>query len=125
MCNVSDPETDVWGAQTRHLALEICKIQGFVSVSLDEDDDNGETPLHVCAANGDVRAVKLLLEAGAAVDIKDDEGTTALGEAALGGIIDSLNMLLAAGADPNLGNNVGRTPLIGAGNAENRLSSLA
>ena len=63
-----------------------------------------------------MRAVKLLLEAGAVVDIKDDEGTTALGEAALGGINDTLAMLLQAGADPNSANFVdGRTPLIGAG----------
>jgi ankyrin repeat protein len=103
-------------AQTRHTALQICKKWGFVSESLDEIDDNGETPLHSCAAQADVRAVKLLLEAGAVVDIQDDEGTTALGEAALGGINDTLAMLLQAGADPNSANFVdGRTPLIGAG----------
>lgn len=98
----------------RLLALELCKDQGFLSESLTEVDDNGETPLHAAAAGGIVRAVGLLLDAGAEVDKKDDQGCTALAEAARGGIVDAINVLLAAGADPNSSDVDGKTPLIGS-----------
>jgi uncharacterized protein len=55
--------------------------------------------LHAAASNGQVRAVSLLLELGAAVNATDAEGTTALHQAAHAGSLAVVDVLLAAGAD--------------------------
>ena len=39
-------------------------------------DENGKTPLHACADDLYLEAMRLLLEKGAAVDAKDEDGTT-------------------------------------------------
>lgn len=48
---------------------------------LDIVDEDGATALHVAAAGGHLKALKLLIEAGADVNAKDDEGSTPLHQA--------------------------------------------
>ena len=45
---------------------------------LDATDDGGRTALHYAAADGNVAAVKVLLEAGASTELKDDHGRNVL-----------------------------------------------
>ena len=45
---------------------------------VDETDEHGENPLHAAAADGVVRAVRLILDAGAHVDMPDASGNSAL-----------------------------------------------
>ena len=45
---------------------------------VDETDEHGEPPLHAAAADGVVRAVRLILDAGAHVDMPDASGNSAL-----------------------------------------------
>jgi len=48
---------------------------------LDVVDEDGATALHLAAAGGHLKALKLLIEAGADVNAKDDEGSTPLHQA--------------------------------------------
>lgn len=48
---------------------------------LDIVDEDGATALHVAAAGGHLKALKLLIEAGSDVNAKDDEGSTPLHQA--------------------------------------------
>jgi ankyrin repeat protein len=98
---------DTAGAQA--LAKQMCQREGFMVEASDEVDDNGEMPLHAAAANGIVRAVRLLLDAGADTDLLDDEGNNALMLACSGGIFEVAQVLLDAGTDPNASNYGGCT----------------
>jgi ankyrin repeat protein len=94
------------------LARQICIREGFMAESFDEKDDYGETPLHSAAANGIVRAVKLLLDAGAREDAQDSSGNDALMVACRNGIFEAASVLLEAKADPNRSNDEGSTALV-------------
>jgi ankyrin repeat protein len=59
------------------------------------------SPLHDAACAGDAKAVRALLEAGAAVDEAGDCGQTALLDACEAGKEDVVMVLLEFGADPN------------------------
>ena len=48
---------------------------------LDIVDEDGATALHVAAAGGHLKALKMLIEAGSDVNAKDDEGSTPLHQA--------------------------------------------
>jgi len=63
-----------------------------------------ETPLIRAARNGQARAVKLLIEAGADVDARDADriGDTATREAVRGGHVEVVRLLIDAGADPTI-----------------------
>lgn len=58
----------------------------------------GETPLHYLVVENQLRAVLLLVEAGAAVDTVSAVGGTPLSEAASLGYVDMVEYLLARGA---------------------------
>jgi ankyrin repeat protein len=59
---------------------------------------NGQTPL-MMAARGDVEAIQLLIEKGAAVNAKDGAGETALMSACAGGNARAVQLLIERGAD--------------------------
>lgn len=69
------------------------------------------TALHFAAREGQLEAVRALIEAGADLDVVDEEGTNALVLATLNGHLDVTGLLLDAGADPNVADNFGRTVL--------------
>lgn len=76
---------------------------------VDAPDENGVTPLmRAMRIDGDTRAVRKLLNAGANVDAKDDDGDTALQYAF---DVECVRMLIEAGADIHTENDNGETLL--------------
>ncbi len=88
---------------------------------LDVRDDNGETPTHFAALNGDTKTLKVLKEAGADMKAKDNEGRAPAHAAAVNGHTEALKCLRELGADMEDKDNFGITPAHGAifsGNTE-------
>jgi ankyrin repeat protein len=89
----------------------------------------GSTPLFAPITWGDVKAVRLLLDAGIDCNAQRERGETALHHAIRMGKFDIARMLLAHGADPRI-STMGRPPMTVAGRASGtgflgRTSSLA
>jgi ankyrin repeat protein len=74
-------------------------------------DEDGMTPLHHAAREGQAGVVELLLERGADVGIRDAEDRTPLHHAANLGDAEATRLLLAHGADVMAREFRGRTPL--------------
>ena len=76
-------------------------------------DENGDTPLHSAAEEGDREAATLLLEIGAAVNAKNNDGETPLHKAAgsFENAVATATLLIERGAAVNAKDNDGRTPL--------------
>jgi ankyrin repeat protein len=75
-------------------------------------DGRGFPPIILASYNGQAGAVRLLLEAGAAVDARDAKSATALAGVAFRDELEIAHQLLAAGADVDAANDMGRTPLM-------------
>ena len=84
-------------------------FEGAANVEVNTRSSVGQTPLHWMAVLGDHKAIRLLLEAGAAIDAQDDQGNTALLQAVLDRQGTAARELRAAGADPHLPNHAGLT----------------
>ena len=69
------------------------------------------TGLHDAAGQGNLNAVRALLEAGADLNARDRFGRTPLHEAAAAGFVAAVELLLANGADPNAKDHSGLTPI--------------
>ncbi|MCG8467272.1 MAG: ankyrin repeat domain-containing protein [Gemmatimonadetes bacterium] len=84
------------------------------------DKTGGLSPLLHAVRQGNVEAVRALIEGGADIDQPSAaDGTTPMLMAAINGHFDLVIELLAAGGDPNLASDLtGATPLLGAINAE-------
>ena len=67
----------------------------------------GDSCLHIAAARGDLRAVRLLVDAGADVNLCGDLGNTPLHYARKGSHQDVVRLLLGHGAMPYLTNEFG------------------
>jgi hypothetical protein len=78
---------------------------------------NGQTPLMMAAARGSVDALRLLLDARAAVDARNGAGETALMLAAGDGNPEAVALLLARGADARVRSKRGETALGNAATA--------
>lgn len=77
-------------------------------------DSDGQSPLHLAAAAAANGAIRVLLNAGAAVDLhaQTPERETALHVAARRRHADTCRLLLRSGADPNARRADGATPLM-------------
>ena len=73
-----------------------------------------ETALGLCAVQGSVRALKVMLAGGANHALANSRGMTPLNVAACLGHLDCLQVLLEAGADARAADSLGNTPLITA-----------
>ena len=73
--------------------------------------DTGRPPLVAAAKNGDLDALRALIQQRADVNAADDDGTTALHWASHLDDLDSAGLLLRAGANVNAANDLGATPL--------------
>ncbi len=104
------------GAERQERALEICKQSGIVVEYLEELNEMQETPLIREAAEGGIRSVRLLLEAGAKVHAKQQNtvGFGALNQAAYFGHHECIIDLVDWGADVNALDGHGGTPLVAA-----------
>ncbi|WP_353278126.1 ankyrin repeat domain-containing protein [Wolbachia endosymbiont (group B) of Longitarsus flavicornis] len=74
-------------------------------------DENGYTPLHHAAANGDVKNAKSLIDNGAGVNAQDKDGVTPLHHAAANGDVKNAKSLIDNGADVDARNRDKHTPL--------------
>jgi ankyrin repeat protein len=67
--------------------------------NLNARNAQGETPLIIAVANGQLRVAKILLELNANIDMKDKKGNTALIEAVNTDKLDIVKYLINRGAD--------------------------
>ncbi len=74
----------------------------------------GLSALHYASRQGEIEAVKALLDAHADINQQDSDGNTALVLAILNAHYDLAELLIDRGADVNLGNQDGRAPLFTA-----------
>ena len=79
------------------------------ATDVNAQDENGRTPLHYTATNGESGLAEMLIAAGADVNIRDDDGNTPLHLAARNSFADIAEMLLENGADPGVENGEGNT----------------
>jgi uncharacterized protein len=79
-------------------------------VEVNSHDVDGDTPLHVMTWRGDCYAVRLLIEAGAAIDAIGDMGQTPLHVAVMREDESIAELLLRAGASPDVRSDFGDTP---------------
>ncbi|OEU14952.1 ankyrin [Fragilariopsis cylindrus CCMP1102] len=86
---------------------------GTIFDIVNEEDDNGMTPLIEACISGDERIVRLLLDSGAKSQLWCAKHTPLRG-AAICGHHHIIPILLNAGANPNLVSEGNRTPLMGA-----------
>jgi ankyrin repeat protein len=73
--------------------------------------NNGSTPLHYAAMNGQAEAVELLHKLGAEVNATNNNGETPLHLVAMWGKPEAAELLHKLGAEVNARNNYGETPL--------------
>jgi ankyrin repeat protein len=74
--------------------------------------DDGQTPLHFAATQGEEEIAAYLLEHGASPETKDISGSTPLHEAVRYGNLDVARGLLEHNANPNARDELGKTPLL-------------
>ncbi|MCU0849318.1 MAG: ankyrin repeat domain-containing protein [Spirochaetes bacterium] len=86
----------------------LCLLQAGAKIEAVSDD---KTPLHWAARVGDIDALNLLIDEGAAIDARDDEGHTPLRDAVEMGRTEIVKRLLSLKADPNARGEDSRTPL--------------
>lgn len=122
----------MWAAARGHIEVMQALIEAGADVDMrsayvkvievDEDKRQGGfvypdippgrlSALHFAAREGQVEAVRTLIEAGADLDLVDERGSNALILAALNGHFDVAGLLLEAGADPNIQDEYGRSVL--------------
>lgn len=90
--------------------------------ALSAPDENGWTPLHLAALNGQRPMIELLISLGASPNCRDNIGRSPLHLAAREGHYEAIRCLLDRGADVNARNKFGTTPLHEAA-AMNRLDT--
>jgi hypothetical protein len=71
----------------------------------------GQTPLHVAAANGWCGVMKVLVSAGAGIDVRGPSGQTPLFMAAASGQTEAVTWLIEHGANKKIVDLLGETPL--------------
>lgn len=120
---VQEDRLDLYEAAALGRAGRLKTILGQSRTRVNEANPEGFTPLGLAAFFGQLDAVKVLLENGAALDASDKSrfANTALDAAVAANHADVVRALLAAGASVNVRDSVRATPLHKAaqhGNAE-------
>ena len=80
-------------------------------ISVHSKDSEGDTPLHKACVWGDLRAVYVLLNAGANINEQGDMGATPLYFAVMFEFQDIADYLVSMGADKDVRSEFGDTPL--------------
>ena len=84
-------------------------FEAIGEVGINTRGNGGESPLHWMSTLGDSKAVRLLLEAGAAIDATDKHGNTPLHEAVSGRHTQAAQALIEHGASIGIKNSRGQT----------------
>lgn len=82
-------------------------VAALLSKGADLNHSGKWTPLHYAAASGGVKAMSMLIEAGADLNAFSPNGTTPLMMAAREGKTEAVRLLLSHGVDPNVVNQSG------------------
>jgi ankyrin repeat protein len=92
---------------------DIVKLLIHSGASIDAQDDDGDTALHMAAQAGDIDMVRLLISRHARISVKNDEGVSALDLACAENKSKVIEFLLKSGAtcEPDAS---GRTELHGS-----------
>jgi len=86
-------------------------FSSFVEVTINTKNCLGETPLHVAAIRGDVKAIKALIKAGADINAQGEHHYSPLHEAVEQGNSEVVRLLVGACARKDLKDNDGVTPV--------------
>lgn len=92
----------------RNHNIESVKRLINVGVDLNEQDNDGTTPLTWAASNSYIQIIKLLVNAGADLNIQNNKGQTSLIIAAAYASIEAIVLLIDGGADWNIKDNDGK-----------------
>ncbi|KAK4411360.1 (-)-isopiperitenone reductase [Sesamum angolense] len=95
----------------RYDDIDDVKSIASTGVSLDSEDSQGRTALHMASANGHVHIVDYLINNGVNVNACNMEKNTPLHWACLNGQIEVVKRLILAGANISLLNSHERTPM--------------
>jgi hypothetical protein len=107
----SSPPTPLFLACFLGLLSVIDDLSSLKSINWNQRNLNGDTGLHLAAANGHVEVVQQLLGKGAELEAKTNFGWTALHRAASAGHEKVVKLLLEKGADIEAKTNYGWTAL--------------
>lgn len=99
-------------------AATLTLLLTYFNVCLDQRDNKGLTPTHICCIKGYSDCLSILLEKGAYKDLQDNEGDTPLHKAFQYSNLKCLELLIKYNADDQLLNNVGWKPADVAFNTE-------
>lgn len=98
--------------------LETIKTLKLSPIDMFQQDDDGNTALHMASANGHQDVVQYLLSQLPKINhennylsIKNHRGNTPLHWAAMNGHEEVVSMLIKEGADPHIQNDAQKTPL--------------
>lgn len=97
--------------------LHICKHNEIFKrllkydLNINDQNNNGFTPLHIITQKGNLEIVNLLIDKGALLDIKSNYGNTALHYAIQNKYEDVSKLLIDKGADVNIVNNQNVYPI--------------
>ena len=89
---------------------QVSKLLSESKVSPNDTDSAGQTALHLCADQGHLECMDLLIKAGGNIYAGDDDGITPLQAAVISGHLNICKTLLEAGADPDQPDHDGDTP---------------
>jgi len=115
---VEQDEKRIWKYR-HHLIFDACK-HGYIravraviasSADVNQQENDGRTPLWIASWMGYIGVVKVLLAAGADVNQQENDGRTPLYIASLFDHVEAVNILIVAGANVNTRTNYGRTPI--------------
>jgi ankyrin repeat protein len=99
-------------------------VAALLSKGADLNHSGKWTALHYAAASGGVKAMSMLIEAGADLNAFSPNGTTPLMMAAREGKTDAVRLLLSHGVDPNVVNQSGYNAAGYATRAKNKELAL-
>jgi ankyrin repeat protein len=97
----------------KYADVEAFFSQTAFALSVDHQDEVGNTLLHVAAQNGNKRIVKLLLRLGSNIDVQNMRGNSALHFAYAFGFKELGDYLISKGANDGIKNRDNLTPYEG------------
>ncbi|XP_076036836.1 acyl-CoA-binding domain-containing protein anorexia [Oratosquilla oratoria] len=89
----------------------LSKIEKASNVHLNQQDEDGMSPLHWAADRGSIEMVTALLDRSIDINCQDESGQTALHYASSCGHDKIVAKLLERGADPQIADNEGQLPV--------------